>query len=440
MKFSKLEWGIGFIFLLGILLLAYATKQDQFERIFIGFSISFGTYFLIYKQNTRFSKSFLIGLGLVAHVLTLFSEPSLTDDLYRYLWDGILLNNGYDPFEKLPIYYIENNISIRGINESLFNELNSPNYFSIYPPFSQWVFRLGAYFFPENVFFSGIIIRLIVFLFQGIGMYCFYLILLKLKQATPQSLFLYFANPLLIIELSNGLHTESLMISLVLVSLYLLISGWFYSSSATMGLALSAKFVPLIFFPVLLKKLGLWKIMLWAGIAISIFLLSFFTVTSFESMQHIFSSIDLYFRKFEFNASFYYLIREAGYWEFGFNRIAQNGPLLAGITLFLIADVIWLHSVEKWKYVFSLSAYVLVLQLLFTTTVHPWYLALPLVLSLLAGQKYMVVWTAVIWLTYVNYNNGEYNENLYVVTFEYFVLFSYVIYSFLRPRMRTSSN
>ena len=69
---------------------------------------------------------------------------------------------------------------------------------------------------------------------------------------------------------------------------------------------------------------------------------------------------------------------------------------------------------------FAVTAY-----LLLSTTVHPWYLAIPLILSVFTEMKYVIVWTVVVMLSYYAYSNPEYQENLWLVTLEYITVFGF---------------
>ena len=95
--------------------------------------------------------------------LFLFSIPNLSDDFYRFIWDGRLLASGNHPFAQLPVYYMDNNVSIQGINEDLFNKLNSPEYFTIYPALSQYVFWLAASFRQIMCHGSVLVIKVVMF-------------------------------------------------------------------------------------------------------------------------------------------------------------------------------------------------------------------------------------------------------------------------------------
>ena len=59
-----------------------------------------------------------------------------------------------------------------------------------------------------------------------------------------------------------------------------------------------------------------------------------------------FQSIDLYYRKFEFNAGLYYLLRFVGQWATGYNLIRWLGP---GLALLALSTILYLSiNVNKW--------------------------------------------------------------------------------------------
>jgi hypothetical protein len=66
--------------------------------------------------------------------------------------------------------------------------------------------------------------------------------------------------------------------------------------------------------------------------------------------------------------------------------------------------------------------------LFFTTTVHPWYLTLPLVLCVFGRFRYPVLWSGLVMLTYVNYGFGAYREVLWVVGLEYALVFAFFLW------------
>src|SRR5690606_9444468 len=137
-------------------------------------------------------------------------------------------------------------------------------------------------------------------------------------------------------------------------------------------------------------------------------------------VENLSSSLNLYFRRFEFNASLYYLLREIGTLILGYNPIALIGPFLALVALLRILFFSWsgrinLSLPERWLFV--LTAY-----LLCATTVHPWYVIPLVVLSVLTRFRFPMIWSALLPLTYLAYGQVPFYENLWVVVLEYGVV------------------
>ena len=70
------------------------------------------------------------------------------------------------------------------------------------------------------------------------------------------------------------------------------------------------------------------------------------------------------------------------------------------------------------------------------TTIHPWYLATPIILSVFTKYKFPIVWSLVVILSYQGYSNIPWKENLWLVAIEYFVVFSFLIYEIKRIRLK----
>ena len=65
---------------------------------------------------------------------------------------------------------------------------------------------------------------------------------------------------------------------------------------------------------------------------------------------------------------------------------------------------------------------------LLATTVHPWYIATPLLLSVFTKYRFPIVWSAVIMLSYSAYQKDITEENLWLVTLEYCAVIGYAIW------------
>ena len=72
------------------------------------------------------------------------------------------------------------------------------------------------------------------------------------------------------------------------------------------------------------------------------------------------------------------------------------------------------------------------------TTVHPWYIATLLILSVFTKYKFPLVWSCVIilsYLAYMNINKADKSENLWIIGLEYIIVYSIFIWEvFIKKR------
>lgn len=432
--------------------LGYGVGQAEFGKIIAGYSAFFVLFlFVCYKPEAK-DLTFWIGLGILLRMLLLFSFPNLSDDIYRFVWDGRLINHGFNPFDRLPGYYIENDLLPEVLTPELYAALNSRDYYTIYPPVLQAIFAFATWLFPQSVAASAVVMK--AFLLLGeIGTIWLMVKLLR-KLALPVSNVLFYAlSPLVIVEIMGNVHFEGLMIFFLLLGLWLLVrnsspglkpGGMAYGGMAMAG-AIASKLLPLMFLPFLIGKLGWRRSIIFFGIIGGVLLLLFAPLLSGLFLHNFGSSLDLYFRRFEFNASFFYVIE----WLY---RVVWNdhyvirsvGPNLALITLSCIIimaivrhDWSWRHLPESW--LFAISIY-----LLLTTTVHPWYICLPVALSIFTKWRYPLAWSGAVVLSYSHYWGGGFQERFGLIALEYMILIGFFMYEafylrkFIIPKQRVS--
>ena len=132
--------------------LGYGVDQSSFDRIALYFGVGFLAYaYLLSNKKWLEHWPVLVGVGLLCRFLLLFGMPNLSDDIYRFIWDGRLILNGVNPFTALPASFLEANPPLDGIDQALFDQLNSPDYFTIYPPLAQGSFALSVSLFFDHI-------------------------------------------------------------------------------------------------------------------------------------------------------------------------------------------------------------------------------------------------------------------------------------------------
>lgn len=423
--------------------LGYFVQQSDFIPIISQYGFFFFLYILIFKYaNNKKDIAFFIGVGILLRFILVFALPNLSDDIYRFIWDGRLIVNGHNPFDHLPSYYIEHNISIPGINKALFKELNSPEYFTIYPPVAQGVFAISCWLFPKSILASSISMKLFLF-FCEIGSLFFIKKLLTSFRLPSKNILLYALNPLIIIELCGNLHFEAAMIFFLLGAVFFLVQKKNSISAISMALSVASKLLPLMFLSFLIKRLGWKKSFQYFSITGFVIVLLFFPLLSGTFFNNFGASLDLYFQKFEFNASIYFAIRWVGYQVIGYNWIQSAGPALALTVLLGISLATLFEKGYNLANLFEKMLLAICLYLSLATIVHPWYVSLPVVLCLFTSFRFPILWSGLIFLTYINYSYEEYYENLFIVAIEYVLVFSYLIYELVKmissPKLKDQS-
>lgn len=430
-----MTWLTGVVWLLTITWLHCISRSD-FYSLWSIYSLAFATYaWLIFSRQSISLRDGLL-LALAARVVSLFFDPLLSDDYFRFIWDGMVMHEGIHPMAYTPSYLMQHP-EIASVPESLFSQLNSQNYYSVYPPVAQWIFRLSFEINGMHIAGHVIFYKLLLMATDLLITLLLYLLLLSRKQPT-QGVLWYALNPLILLEFTGNLHMDGLMIAGLLGAVYASDQKNMLWSSILMAFSVLSKMLTLILIPFMPFRLYWKKMILFSMLSLTLSMLLFYV--SFGSHTGWMESVRLWFVSFEFNASVYYLVRELGYWITGYNTIEKTGPVLALITLCGIGlywiRYIWKHSPD-WS---TAMLYVLTFYFFMATTVHPWYLASLLCLGIISMRAYPVVWTFLVYLSYSHYKDGGFQENYLLIATEYVLLIGWIMWESKTRNYQTKIN
>ncbi|TYA53103.1 mannosyltransferase [Formosa maritima] len=411
-------------------------------------SLYVALFFLFYKlvQINKSNFKFLTVLAFLFRAVFILAIPNLSQDFYRFIWDGRMILEGFNPYLYTPDFFISINDFPIWQAKELHEDMGSlsANHYTNYPPLNQLCFALANLFPGKSVLSSVIGLRLII-IAADFGTLYFGKKLLKKLKLPSYNIFWYVLNPFIIIEFTGNLHFEGVMIFFLVWSLYLLYCNKWMLAALVFACSVSVKLIPLLFLPLfwqwflhnkkdasttlsMAKLIGFYVIV---GLVVALLFIPFY---SQQFIINYAETVGLWFQNFEFNASLYYVAREIGYVYTGYNQIAIIGKYMA---IFVILFVIGLALLRKnTSMVQLISAMLLALSFYYftATTVHPWYLATLLILSVFTKYKFPLVWSLVIILSYLAYTNSNNTENLWVIGLEYIIVYAVFLYDILSKK------
>lgn len=401
-------------------------------------------FVLAYKilKTTGFYFRVLVIAAVLFRLLFLFAVPNLSQDFFRFIWDGRMILEGYNPYLYTPDSFIQNNVFPVANAKELYNGMGSlsASHFTNYPPINQLCFVIANLLPGKGIFSSVLGLRLIIIAADIGTLYVGKQLLERLKLPANR-IFWYILNPFIIIEFTGNLHFEGVMIFFLVWSLYLLHLNKWRWAAVILACSISVKLIPLMFLPLFFwwftktsnnkKKVNLPKLItFYAIVGISTILL-FIPFFSMEFVNNYSQTVALWFSNFEFNASIYYLAREIGYAITGYNEIAIIGKILPVISVFIILGFSLLKRNNTIPKLTTSILLVFTCYLFLSTTIHPWYIGTLVVLCVFTNYKFPLVWSLAIVLSYLAYiSNGssDKSENLWIIGLEYVLVYAAFIW------------
>ncbi len=413
---------------------AYHLDRTDFIKLITLFGALF---FLCFKliQFEKWNFKFLLFVGILFRLVLLLTEPNLSQDYYRFIWDGELVLNFINPYLQLPNTLIEQQDLVISNAHELHQGMGelSARHFSNYPPLSQFIYALAAMLGGKSILGATIVMRSIIIL-SDIGIFYFGRKLLKNLNLSPYLIFWYFLNPLIIIELTGNLHFEGVMLCFFIASLYLLSIKKWMLAAVIYALSISVKLVPLIFLPLFLKHLGFRKSVLFyiiIGIT-SLILLAPFLSNQF--INNYTDTIGLWFSNFEFNSGMYNAIKqialefEAKPWEL----IKTYGKITPYVIVLFVLLFTFFRENQKLSILITSMLWILTAYYLLAATVHPWYIVFLVLLTIFTPYRFSLVWSLVVILSYYAYSQIGFKEHLGLLSIEYIVVYGFIIFELFR--------
>ena len=431
---KKTFYLLGSLSILFYAIWAYDLERFEHAKLLGLYSILFGCYYLILKHpNTKERHLSYLAIGL--RLIFLVAIPNLSQDFYRFIWDGRLLLAGLNPYLFTPSGLVYSQPDLFPQMKLLFEGMGalSAGHFSNYPPIHQLPFVIAAMLSKHSILGSVIMLRLIL-IGADLGILFFGKKLLKTLQLPTKKIYWFILNPLVIIELTGNLHFEGLMLFFFVMALYFIHSKKWHLAALTMALSIAVKLVPILTLPLFLNKLG-WKKSIRFYITIgALFLLFFWPFLDGDFIKNYSTTIGLWFSKFEFNASFYYFLKWVLKATSKLELIHSMGIVVMSVLLLQISYQLVRNKIKTTALILSilwiLSGYYFI-----STTVHPWYIISLLLLSVFTNYRFARVWSYTLIFSYFAYNQLSVDENGLILWLEYLPVMGVLVWELWNQRM-----
>lgn len=407
---------------------AYDLERTNFLKLIT----LYGALFYLFHTLVKIEKTNLPLLTILAvffRLLFLIATPNLSQDFYRFIWDGRMLYEGFNPYLYLPANLIEQNIAPVAQAHILFEGMGdlSAGHYTNYPPVNQLLFLIAALFTNDHILGAIIVLRTIIIL-ADIGILFFGTRLLKQLKIPSYYIFFYILNPFVIIELTGNLHFEGVMLFFLILSLYLLANNKWRTAAFSMALSISVKLLPLLILPLFLQKLRIKKAFFFYSLTLICTVAMFVPFFSYYFINSYSETLALWFTNFEFNGSFYIIIREIGYKVKGYNIINTVGKIIPVVVVAVIIAITFFRKNSTMPQLISGMLLALSFYFFTASVVHPWYISTLVLLSVFTTYRFPLLWSLTIMLSYFTYAQPNFRENYFVQTLQYLPVLTLCLY------------
>ncbi len=375
---------------------------------------------LFASEPSSLAVSIAITTALLIRLSFINLSPVGSDDVYRYMWDGSVQSHGINPYRYAP-----DSPGLNSLHTHLLpSAVNHADMKTVYFPFSQWVFY-GCYHLSGENIWGWKLILLSAELATLIGL----LLLLGLLNIPKKFVLLCLLCPLSIVQFALDAHIDALGLSLLIFGLVAYFQGNKVISYFLFALSISIKPVALLFLPILFfREKGARQkaqvALVPAVVVLGQFLPYVFSSNPFEGLT-----------RFAENWTFNGVVFESLYLYFSDN---QKSRLICAVLLCLVLLLVYVRKKEPLDaFYFSV-----LLLLLFSPVVHPWYVSWLAVMLPFARRWSGIVYAAFVSFTVytiVNYKlHGNWDQSAVILALEYIPVIALMLLELRRSDWKTA--
>jgi alpha-1,6-mannosyltransferase len=355
--------------------LQYGTLRDGYTpNTLTWYALAFVAYLgtLLWAElHQGLSSKIIWGGAILFRVLLLFTVPTLSDDVYRYLWDGHVANNGVSPYA-----YPIDSPALDYLDTPQRALANNTWMASPYLPVAQYLFASLIWLFPPNPL-AFQVTMLILDLLNGILL----VKLLKIASLPTCRILIYLWNPLVVVEVAHSAHVDTWMTFLTLLALWFTFATdapKIFRLLGPMALALATltKGLPVLLLPILFWRWRWWQLILYGVVIVGLLIppgmAAGWGLTGPLDGTGLLGALRIYGDQWNFNSGLFYWL-EVTLTNQGVVEANQWAKISLGLVMGMVLLIIWgkARSTQTPRTNLRLMAVPLMAYILLTTTVHP---------------------------------------------------------------------
>jgi hypothetical protein len=297
-----------------------------------------------YFESASNTSVWIFAAAVIFRLTLVWCPPTLSEDFYRYVWDGRIQTAGHSPYDLAPRDPI-----LEPLRNENYDKIGHKQFYTPYPPAAQNVFHVLAIS-GSNLAFKFGFVLFDLLLIEMIRR------LLRDAALSPALLLIYAWHPLVVIEFAGSAHMDVISIALMFAGILLVER----QNSAAGGVALAAailtKYLPVFSLPWLLRK-GRSYFALSFILAAGLLVLQFYTPD-----LRMFRGVAYFYRKWWFNDSLFGVLY---HWLGG----AERARFVGGTATLLACAWCYFKQYPLYRSMLIVFGTVLIVS----PVVHPWY-------------------------------------------------------------------
>lgn len=319
--------------------------------------------------------------AVVLRLAAISPKAPLSDDLYRYAWDGTVQTHGVDPYRYAPLSPKLADLRTPWLfpaDHPDATKINRPTERTIYPPAAEGWFTAMHVIVPVSWHDRG---------FELVGLLTelavLAVLLALLRGDRRRSIVLYALCPLPVLEVVQNAHVDGLAVLLVVITIWALSRGRRGWAAVALAAATLVKLYPALLLPIVLRAGTWWERLRSLALFVALIVVAYVPHVLAVGPK-VLGYLPGYLKEEQYGSGSRYLLVDL----FGLHGATATTVAITIVAAVAVA-VFYSRAPDA-----SAATYLFVAALLLVTPVQPWYGLCLVALVAITGQWWLLAITA----------------------------------------------